>query len=176
MCFPLVVDLVCPSDVTVQTDPGLNTTTVKWKQPNLTGWNETNITSTAESGDEFLIGSQRVTYFQWFASSLKLTCSFEVVVTDTEPPSVEHCPDDVILPTRLTDQAAYTWAPPVFSDNSGRPVEVVFGCSATVLNECHQHGIGQFSVGDTEVMYQGKDTSWNQNFCNFTITVKGLRY
>ncbi len=167
-----VVDLICPSDVAVHTEPGSNTITVNWKEPILTGSNETNYTSTAESGDEFLIGSQRVTYHQWFASSLTLTCSFEVVVTDTEPPLVEHCPDDVVLPTRLTDQAAYTWAPSVFSDNSGQSVDVVFGCSATVSNECQHDGIGHFSVGVTEVMYKGTDTSGNQNFCNFTITVK----
>ena len=94
---------------------------------------------------------------------------------DTEPPSVQYCPDDVTLPTRLTDQAAYTWAPPVFSDNSGQSVDVVFGCSATVSNECYQGGFGNFSVGDTKVMYNGTDTSGNQNYCIFTITVKGLR-
>ncbi len=74
---------------------------------------------------------------------------------DTEPPLVEHCPDDVNLPTRFTDQAAYTWAPSVFSDNSGQSVDVGFGCSATVSNECQEDGNGHFSVGVTEVMYNG---------------------
>ncbi|XP_071793327.1 adhesion G-protein coupled receptor G7-like [Asterias amurensis] len=50
-------------------------------------------------------------------------------------------------------------------------VDVVFGCLATVSDECHQDGYGTFSVGDTKVMYNGTDTSGNHNFCNFTVTV-----
>ena len=50
---------------------------------------------------------------------------------------------------------------------------MVFGCLASVSNECHQDGYGTFSVGDTEVMYNGTDKSGNQNFCNFTVTVRG---
>ena len=64
------------------------------------------------------------------------------------------------------------------SDRSfNRSVDVVFGCLATVSNECHQDGNGTFSVGDTKVMYNETDTSGNHNFCNFTVTVRGaLKY
>ncbi len=105
---------------------------------------------------------------------LQVSLSTFHLFADIEPPSVKYCPDDVTFPTRFTDQVAYTWAPPVFSDNSGRPVDVVFGCSAIISNDCQEDGNGHFSVGDTEVMYNGTDTSGNQNFCNFTILVKSV--
>ncbi|XP_071788134.1 uncharacterized protein [Asterias amurensis] len=167
------VDLVCPLDVTVSTDPGLSTARVNWQEPDLTGWNETNFTSAAVSGDFFPIGSQRVTYQQWFGiTNLVLTCSFEVDVVDNELPGISGCPDDAIIPAASTTPVPHSWVPPVFSDNSNQSVYVVFGCLATVSNECHQDGYGNFSVGDTKVMYNGTDTSGNQNFCNFTVTVK----
>ena len=63
------------------TDPDSSTAIVNWQEPNLTGWDETNFTSTAVSGEAFPIGSQSVTYQQWFGiNNLVLTCSFEVDV------------------------------------------------------------------------------------------------
>lgn len=78
--FPTVVDLVCPLNVTVSTDPGSNTNRVNWQEPDLTGWNKTNFTSTAVSGNIFPIGSKEVTYHQWFGTRLSLTCSFYITV------------------------------------------------------------------------------------------------
>ncbi|XP_071797056.1 uncharacterized protein [Asterias amurensis] len=167
------VDLICPLNVTIPTDPGSSTAIVYWQEPDLTGWNETNFTSTAVSGDFFPIGSQRVTYQQWFGiNNLVLTCSFEVDVVDNEPPGIIGCPDDAIIPVRSTITVNHSWVPPVFTDNSNQSVDVVFACSATASNECHQDGYGTFSVGDTEVMYNGTDASGNQNFCNFTVSIK----
>ena len=100
-------------------------------------------------------------------------CSFSFTYLDNEPPSINGCPDDAIIPAASTIPVPHSWVPPVFSDNSGQSVDVGFDCLATMFNECHQDGYGTFSVGDTEVMYFGTDTSGNQNFCNFTITVKG---
>ncbi|XP_033630027.1 adhesion G-protein coupled receptor G4-like isoform X2 [Asterias rubens] len=166
------VNLVCPLNITLPTEAGSNTTRVNWTEPVLTGWDETNFTSSAQSGDVFPIGSQRVTYHQRFASSLILTCSFEIVIVDVEPPTVKDCPSDVTLFTNSTNQIPHSWVAPVFSDNSGQSVAVLFGCLATVSNDCHRDGNGTFSVGDTEVTYNGTDRSGNQNFCNFTVTVK----
>ncbi|XP_071797063.1 uncharacterized protein [Asterias amurensis] len=166
------VDLVCPLNVTISTDPGSSTARVNWQEPDLTGWDETSFTSTAISGEAFPIGSQRVTYQQWFGiNNLVLTCSFEVDVVDDEPPGINGCPDDAIIPAVSTIPVPHSWAPPVFTDNSGQSVDVVFGCSATVSDECHQDGYGTFSVGDTKVMYNGTDPSVNHNFCNFTVTI-----
>ena len=91
----------------------------------------------------------------------------------TEFLSNQGCPDDVILPTRSTNPVLYSWIPPVFLNNRG-PVDVEFDCSATIDSDCQQQdGFGTFSVGDTEVMYIGTDTSGNQYSCNFTVTVTG---
>ncbi len=77
----LAVSLVCPQDETIPTPTGNKTAQVNWKEPELTGWDETNFTSSSVPGDTFSIGSHNVTYKQWFGiNNLVLACSFGVVV------------------------------------------------------------------------------------------------
>ncbi len=75
----VAVNLVCPKGQTILTPPG--NTKVNWQEPKLTGWDNTNFTSSSVSGDTFAVGSHSVTYEQWFdINNLLLTCSFDVVI------------------------------------------------------------------------------------------------
>ncbi|XP_071797065.1 adhesion G-protein coupled receptor G7-like isoform X2 [Asterias amurensis] len=92
-----VVDLVCPTTFSVVADPGLTSTRVNWQEPDLTGWDETNFTSTADSGDGFLIGEHEVTFHQWFGfNNLVLQCSFVFQVIGQCAPEVT---EDAVLGT-----------------------------------------------------------------------------
>lgn len=76
-----MVDFVCPENITVKAAPGFTATRVNWQEPDLTGWEETNFTSTAFSDDAFTVGSQRVAYQQWFGiNNLVLHCVFDILV------------------------------------------------------------------------------------------------
>ncbi len=82
ICLSFVaVTLVCPPNETIPTPAGNKAAQVTWKEPELTGWDKTNFTSSSVPGDTFSIGSHNVTYKQWFGiNNLVLTCSFGVVV------------------------------------------------------------------------------------------------
>ena len=100
-------------------------------------------------------------------------CSLFTIL-DNEPPMINSCPDDVIIPVvPSSNQVLRSWIPPTISDNSGH-ANVSLSCSATTSKECKQTGSGLFLVGVTEVIYSATDTSGNNNTCGFTITVTGL--
>ena len=79
--FHIEVGLTCPVLEVVPASPGENSSSVFWNDPDVTGWDGSNLTSTAKSGDVFEIGTYNVTYDQWFGvNNLQLTCSFNVSV------------------------------------------------------------------------------------------------
>ena len=79
----LVVELVCPANVTALANPGSTQARVNWMEPDLTEWDgPTNLTSSSNPGAEFVIGTHHmVSYRQFFAEfNLVLDCSFAVAV------------------------------------------------------------------------------------------------
>ncbi|XP_038052402.1 hyalin-like [Patiria miniata] len=173
------VKLVCPANVSALASPGLKSTSVGWSEPDLTGWDgPTNFTSSSNPGVELLIGTHRVDFQQYFeAYNLNLECSFFVVVLDNEPPQLDDCPADVIIPVSSSaNQVHHRWTPPMASDNSAREVDVTFSCSAATASDCNQAGIGTFSVGVSTITYKAEDASGNKNGCTFTVTVKAVEF
>ena len=71
----------CPSDQSVNTDPGNATAQVSWTPPNATdNSGNFNLTSTNNPGDYFPIGNNTVTYTSTDATGNTDTCTFYVVV------------------------------------------------------------------------------------------------
>ncbi|XP_022106237.1 hyalin-like isoform X2 [Acanthaster planci] len=170
-----VVNLVCPANVTAFANPGSTRTSVNWMEPDLIGWNRpTNLTSSANPGAVFMIGTHRVSYQQWFGEyNLRLGCSFFIVVVDNQPPVITSCPNDIIVPVNSSSsQQSVSWFPPSISDNSGRDIEVTLDCLATAPTECNEAGEGTFSVGNTTVIYKAQDQSGTESICQFTVIVK----
>ncbi|XP_038051797.1 adhesion G-protein coupled receptor G6-like [Patiria miniata] len=94
-----------------------------------------------------------------------------MTVLDNEPPMFSGCPGDVIIPAKpSSNQVAYSWPPPLISDNAG-PVNVTFSCQATTVLKCNKTGSGIFTVGVTTVIYNATDTSGNHATCLFKVTV-----
>ncbi|XP_038051558.1 hyalin-like [Patiria miniata] len=173
------VEFVCPANISVTASPGLNSTNVSWSEPDLTGWDgPTNFTSSSNPGVELLIGTHQVDFQQYFeAYNLNLECSFFVVVLDNEPPQLDDCPADVIIPVSSSaNQVHHRWTPPMASDNSAREVDVTFSCLAATASDCNQAGIGTFSVGVSTITYKAEDASGNKNSCTFTVTVKAVEF
>ncbi|XP_022088723.1 uncharacterized protein LOC110978215 [Acanthaster planci] len=185
--------LDCPSNVTAIAGPGDSTVTVSWVQPKVvfngppqpvifyigtpptqsTGENDAQVLvySDHQPGEAFGIGVTDVTYR---TKGLETQCQFSVsvTVTDTEPPKINGCPGDTIVPVKPpSNQTSYSWTPPVISDNSGS-ASITFSCQAAVCNQTGQNGI--FAVGVTEVTYSAVDALGNRNMCRFTITVTGV--
>ncbi|XP_038044139.1 adhesion G-protein coupled receptor G6-like [Patiria miniata] len=120
-------------------------------------------------GESFSIGSTPVFYR---VGGTEIECDFLVIVEDNEPPKLDDCPADVIIPvSSSSNQVHHRWIPPTASDNSGREVEVTFSCSGATAGDCDQAGNGTFLVGDSTITYQAEDASGNENVCTFTVTV-----
>ncbi|XP_072175625.1 uncharacterized protein [Diadema setosum] len=154
----------CPSDQSVDTDPGQATAVVIWTEPMVTDnlWSFT-LTSTNSSGASFPIGTTTVTYTAEDGSNnVNSNCSFTITVTDNEDPEVSGCPSDQFVNTDPGQATAnVTWTEPTATDNSG---------SAT-LTSTESSGTN-FPIGITNVTYTAQDSSNNVNSsCIFTITI-----
>ncbi|XP_038051809.1 uncharacterized protein LOC119724704 [Patiria miniata] len=189
------VGLDCPSNVTTLTNPGVSVANVSWALPSVTfngpqqpvmfyvGSPPTQTTSDTDlqvrvyseyqPNTVFNLGATRVTYR---VQGLGTQCHFHAIViqVDNEPPMISGCPGDVIIPAKpSTNPVAYSWPPPVISDNAG-PVDVTFGCRPTKVWKCNETGSGIFTFGVTKVMYNATDASGNRNMCQFKITVTAV--
>jgi len=89
----------CPSDITVDNDPGVCGAVVSYNIPSASGADIRQIdTTNLTTGDLFPVG---VTYQAWeldFGDEEKDTCSFTITVIDSEAP-VFDCPADITVNT-----------------------------------------------------------------------------
>ena len=152
----------CPSNISVNTDPGQCTATVNWAVPTASdNCGISTFTSNFNSGDVFPVGTTTVTYTAVDSAGNTATCTFNVTVTENEAPVISGCPVDI----NVTNDAgicgaAVTWVVPVASDN----------CGVSSFTSTHNSG-DLFPVGVTTVTYTATDASGNTTLCSFTVTV-----
>jgi hypothetical protein len=90
------------------------------------------------------------------------TCSFVVTVTESEPPNIASCPNDVamaVLPGETS--AVVDYEPPTATDNCGDP---------SVL--CDPPSGSTFPLGVTPVTCIATDSAGNTNACGFAVSVE----
>ena len=88
------------------------------------------------------------------------TCSYNVVIIDTELPIISNCPIDIIV-NNDNDSCGtlVSWTIPTFTDN----------CGATMVSNYNSGDY--FNVGITTVTYTVTDGSGNVTLCEFNVTV-----
>lgn len=156
---PVLTD--CPGNITQSNDPGDCAAIVTWTAPtdsdNCPGWT---LTSNHDSGDSFPVGTTTVTYTATDAAGNTSTCSFDVVISDTESPVVT-CPADITMGNDAGEcGAVVSWTVPTPTDN----------CVVDTLFADMQSG-EFFDVGTTTVIYTAIDSSGNTATCSFAVTV-----
>ena len=109
------------------------------------------------SGSFFPLGRTTVTC----TSSAGPSCSFDVIVRDTQSPTIT-CPANITTTEALPGLglALVSFAAPTVSDN----------CSRTFVT-CEPRSGSAFFVGTTTVTCNALDIEMNSDFCNFTVTV-----
>ncbi|RMB94706.1 hypothetical protein DUI87_28819 [Hirundo rustica rustica] len=108
------------------------------------------------------IGEVDITYTATDRSGNEARCTFNVKVTDVEPPVVDRCRSPPPMQAAENDYPA-TWEEPEFSDNSGGPLTVT-----------RSHTPGDlFPKGETTVQYTAVDPSGNNRTCDIHIVIKG---
>ncbi|RLA68912.1 MAG: hypothetical protein DRG30_10720, partial [Epsilonproteobacteria bacterium] len=155
----------CPSDITVNNDPGICGAVVSWTEPTASdNCGIDTFTSDYNSGDTFPIGTTTVTYTATDIHENSVTCSFNVTVNDSEDPTIT-CPSDV---NQTADpgvcQAAVTITVPATDDNCG-VASVVNDFNGTV------DASDTYPVGTTTVTYTVTDIHDNSTQCSFDVTI-----
>ena len=156
-------ELDCPFNVKVLASSNCDAV-ANWTVPvpmdNCAGATITDATHTP--GQTFPIGSTTVTYTATDASGNTTTCSFEVLVADTQSPAVA-CPLDLVVSTDpATCEAVVDFDPPQILDNCP---------GAMVTAQSHTSG-DIFPLGTTTVSYEITDAAGNMAACTFDITVE----
>jgi gliding motility-associated-like protein len=171
--LPSILSCGAAGTQNVSTDPGVCTYTVSG-----TGWDATADDNCSIATIEYTlsgatIGSgstldgvtfaQGVTTVLWTAtdgSGNEVTCTFNVVVEDTEVPSIIGCVSDISVNNDNGDCGSIvTWTPPTYTDN----------CGASMVST---HNPGDFfPVGTTTVTYTVTDNAENVSICTFDVIV-----
>jgi gliding motility-associated-like protein len=168
------VEIACPADTVVNTEPGLCGATVNDIDVEivagapgvdnifyLLSGATVGIGGNGASGTFFNTGNTLLTYNVIDVLGDTLSCSFEVSVLDNELPTLT-CPDDINTTTDPdTCGAVITWSTPVVSDN----------CPGVNLSSDFDSG-DFFPTGNTVVTYTATDGSGNTATCSFNVLVE----
>jgi gliding motility-associated-like protein len=169
--------ITCPGNIASNTDPGLCTASINVPPPatsdpdnNITivRWRMTgaNLVSSPLTGInyipspfEFKSGTTTVTYTVIDATNSASTCSFTVVVTDTEKPSIT-CPANQLIP--IPSCAVYT------DTISFSLLSVSDNCGIASFNSTAPY---TYPIGNTAVTWTATDVNGNSNQCTQVVTV-----
>lgn len=149
----------CPSNISINNDAGLCTAVATWTVPTAAdNCGIQSFTSNHNSGDVFPVGTSSVTYTATDVNGNVATCSFNVVVSDNEVPTIT-CPAtaNIVTDNGLCSSTASIGSPTT-SDNCG--------VQSTVASPS-----GPYAVGSTNVTWTVTDIHGNINTCVQVVNV-----
>ncbi|XP_072028138.1 uncharacterized protein [Amphiura filiformis] len=157
------VDVRCPNDTIVYTEPGANYSIVSWPPVAANGSSSyIDITCDHKNGGKFDIGQTIVACVEVEFGYAEANCFFQVTVLDKESPVFNDCPADISDIFAFENETVpICWDVPDCKDNSGEKC---------ILSVDFEPG-NMFSFGKSTVSYLAKDASNNEASCNFTITI-----
>ncbi|NNC94214.1 MAG: HYR domain-containing protein [Chitinophagales bacterium] len=155
--------ITCPSDIFTNTDQGQCSAITTYS---VSATDDCGVSSIIRiggqaSGSAFPLGSSLVTWRATDGAGAQSTCSFNVIVNDTEDPSI-NCPSDFSVNTdsgQCTGTATYS----VTADDNCT-------LASNVLLSGPASG-GTFQQGSNVVTWEATDAEGNQSACSFTVTV-----
>jgi hypothetical protein len=157
--------ITCPANINVNVDAGTCGAVVTFTPP--VGTDNCPGATTARtagfvSGATFPVGTTTQTYVVTDAIGLTATCSFDIIVTDNENPTIT-CPANINVNVDAgTCGAVVTFTPPVGTDNClGATTARTAGLTSGV----------SFPVGTTTQTYVVTDAAGNTATCSFNIIV-----
>lgn len=153
-CVPTCT-LFCPQNITVSSEPNQCGAVVTYPAPTTTG-NCGTVTCTPPSGSFFPVGTTPV---RCTASGGEF-CEFNVIVNDTQPPTITCPPNITAISPTPGGPTAVTYPAPIVTDN----------CPGVVV-ACTPPSGSLFQPGTTIVTCTATDPGGNTASCSFTISV-----
>lgn len=158
---PVVVGT--PANIGQSTDAGQCGAIVTWSAITASDNCSATVSSTANSGDFFPVGTTVVNVTATDPSNNTATSSFTVTVADNEAPVITNVPANIVTGNDAgMCSAVVTWNGPSVLDN----------CSATAVSNFSSGGT--FAVGTTTVVYIATDSAGNTDTASFTVTVNDM--
>lgn len=160
--------IVCPSDITASNDLGLCSAVVTYLLPvgtdNCPGAVTTQSTGLA-SGAAFPVGTTLNTFIVTDAAGNSTSCSFNVIVNDTELPSIS-CISNIAQNNDVgVCGAVVSFVAPIGTDNC---------VGATTLLIAGLPSGSVFPIGTTINTYQTTDAAGNVSSCSFNVDVTDI--
>lgn len=157
--------ITCPSTITVNADSGMCSAVVNYSAPTATdncNVASNTMTSGMASGSTFPVGTTTITYTAMDSSGNSTTCSFDVVVIDSEAP-VMVCQNTInVASDSGVCTAVITFSAPAATDN----------CSAVSVVQTSGPASGSaFPTGTTTISFTATDSAGNTTVCSFDIVV-----
>lgn len=160
--------LVCPGTMTVPSDSGNCTAVVTFSAPSATdNCSGATVTQTGglTSGSTFPAGTSTITFTAVDSAGNTSTCSFDVVVTDAEAPTIV-CPQDI-----SSCSAAISGIAASAADMCSGIASITYTQSGATTGSGTGDASGNYNVGATTVTYTATDSAGNSITCSFTVTV-----
>jgi len=161
----------CPSNITVNNDPGLCSAIVDYELPTYTD----NCAHTFEQisglppGSEFPVGTTTNTFKVTDAAGNTAECSFTITVIDNEAPTIV-CPDNIV-DVDCNNSTVYL-PEPENSDNCGvTNIQWETQNGGTVNTGTGFLYQWDFEDGVTDITYTIYDAANNNNSCTYTVTI-----
>ena len=160
--------VTCPSTVTVNNTPNLCGAFVNYQAATATDNCTPSgaiIITYSPIGNFFPIGTTQVTATATDANGNQSTCTFNVVVTDNQAPSVT-CPANIITNNDPGQCGAVVNFTATATDNcTAVPVTITYSKNPGTL----------FAIGTTQVTVTATDAANNQSTCTFNVTVNDVQ-
>lgn len=133
----------------------------EWSEPEAIDNCDDNVTLTSDftSGDSFPLGTTLVTYTAKDEAGNTNTCSFNVIVEDSNGPSLSFCPENITLLVNSECNAIADWDEPIFED-----------CSNLSITSNYQLG-DILPIGISTIEYTATDDKGLSAKCSFEVEV-----
>lgn len=159
--------IACPINQFVMSDAGICGKNVTFLLPTFADNCADSIKLTSNIPTGSFIRAGRLTaviYTVTDASGNTQTCSFNVLVQDTQAPVITNCPRDTVVQASTGQcKASVCWVAPTASDN----------CGAVLSFTSDFRPCDTFPSGITLVSYEARDSSNVLGVCTFKVTVLG---
>ncbi|WP_299800955.1 PKD domain-containing protein [uncultured Maribacter sp.] len=159
-------EISCPNDISISNETGQCGALVNYTLPvgidNVPGA-ITVLTEGLGNGAFFPIGTSTEVYTVTDLSGNSTSCSFDIVVLDTESPLI-NCPEDIIVKVEEgIVNAVVEYASPFAEDN----------CSSVILQQISGFTSGSlFPLGTTVNTFEATDEDGNKQTCSFNVVIE----
>ncbi|MBT7044741.1 MAG: HYR domain-containing protein, partial [Gammaproteobacteria bacterium] len=156
----IVPTIICPANITVNTDADLCTASGVDLGTPVTSDNCSVASVSSLTGEPYPLGDNIVSWTVADDSWNFATCNQTVTVVDNIDPVISGCPTNINVQVSEGDTGGNaSWTPPTATDN----------CSVS-LSGTHNSG-DFFNVGTTTVIYTATDGTGNITTCSFNVNV-----